>query len=382
MINSPNRVHLSNVVSIPQLGEGLTEVRIVALLKRPGDLVNMDEPIFAVETDKANVEIESPYAGIVGDWLVDEGQFVPIHAPVVHIAPPAAQSKTLETPHETIRIPPRTRALCRSLGLDDEVLQAIPARTNTLQESDVHDYLKSRSDLSCSEISCADMPCREKPRYQDSLLSDRQRAFIRRAAPSPLLSQVPVPATVKRPMPWAYVDRAFKATRSRHPELKITHFQLMAYHVAQTAAAHPKFRSVLIGQECIREFDHINLGIAVALPGDELATALLPQADTLDFAAFVGQLKARTREARRGQDQADAAMQIVLTYLGNSGITDATPTLVAPAVAVLFIGDKYEESGRTLVNLVLTFDHRLINGLGAAKFLQALVHQFEKAATE
>ena len=383
----------STVIVVPQLGEGLTEARIVSLLKRPGDWIKADEALFALETDKANVEIEAPHAGVIGDWLVCEGQTVPIHAPVVHIVPsqaapsqaaplpamePSRSSQHALTPYALTpsaqpgapRIPPRTRALCRSLGLDEHALRAIPARTGTLLETDVLAYLKSRSETSAQE----------KQSYRDGPLSDRQRTFIRRAAPASPLS--PLPASVKRPLPWACVERAFKAAREQRPELKITHFQLMAYHVVQTAASHPKFRSVLIGQECVREFAHVNLGIAVALPGDELATALLPQADTLDFSSFVGAIKTRTREARRGQEQADATMQIVLTCLGNSGITDASPTLVAPAVAVLFVGDKYEESGRALVNLVLTFDHRLINGLGAAKFLQALVRQLEQAGTE
>lgn len=378
----------STVIVVPQLGEGLTEARIVSLLKRPGDWIKADEALFALETDKANVEIEAPHAGVIGDWLVCEGQTVPIHAPVVHIIPSqAVQSQAASLPATepsrssnhaltplaqpgATRIPPRTRALCRSLGLDEHVLQAIPARTGTLLETDVLAYLKSRSETSAQE----------KQSSHDGPLSDRQRTFIRRAAPASPLS--PLPASVKRPLPWACVERAFRSAREQRPELKITHFQLIAYHVVQTAASHPKFRSVLIGQECVREFAHVNLGIAVALPGDELATALLPQADTLDFSSFVGAIKTRTREARRGQEQADATMQIVLTCLGNSGITDASPTLVAPAVAVLFIGDKYEESGRTLVNLVLTFDHRLINGLGAAKFLQALVRELEQAGTE
>ncbi len=388
----------STVIVVPQLGEGLTEARIVSLLKRPGDQVGADEAIFALETDKANVEIEAPHAGVIGDWLVREGQTVPIHAPVVHIiAPQAVPSQAVPSqavpppatdPSRTqhalapsgqpgaARIPPRTRALCRSLGLDEQALRAIPARTGTLLEADVLAHLKSDSDP----------PLQEQQRYQgkqsyhDRPLSDRQRTFIRRAAPASPLA--PLAASVKRPLPWACVERAFKAARKQHPELRITHFQLMAYHVVQTAASHPKFRSVLIGQECVREFAHVNLGIAVALPGDELATALLPQADTLDFSSFAGAIKTRTREARRGQDQADATMQIVLTCLGNSGITDASPTLVAPAVAVLFIGDKYEGSGGTLVNLVLTFDHRLINGLGAARFLQALVRHLERAGAE
>jgi len=59
--------------------------------------------------------------------------------------------------------------------------------------------------------------------------------------------------------------------------------------------------------------------------------------------------------------------------MGAHGILDATPVLVAPAIAALFIGATYEQSGKTLANLGLTFDHRLINGVAGAEFLKTIV---------
>ncbi|MFN3689870.1 MAG: biotin/lipoyl-containing protein, partial [Fimbriimonadales bacterium] len=69
-------------VVVPQLGEGLQEVRVIRFLKQPGDRVERDEHIYEMETDKANVEVESPYAGVIVEWLAKEGDILPIGAPI------------------------------------------------------------------------------------------------------------------------------------------------------------------------------------------------------------------------------------------------------------------------------------------------------------
>ena len=65
-------------VTIPQMGEGLQEARLVRFLKQPGDSINRDEPIFEMETDKATMEIEAPVSGVLVEWLVAEDAIVPI----------------------------------------------------------------------------------------------------------------------------------------------------------------------------------------------------------------------------------------------------------------------------------------------------------------
>ena len=81
MTTVPNRSGLDGQireVRVPQLGEGLQEVRVLAFRKQPGERVRADEILFEMETDKAVVEVESRYAGILQEWLVEEGELVPI----------------------------------------------------------------------------------------------------------------------------------------------------------------------------------------------------------------------------------------------------------------------------------------------------------------
>src|SRR2546423_14514855 len=87
-------------VRIPQIGEGLQEARLVAILKQPGDMVKRDEPIYQMETDKAVMDVESPYEGELIEWLADVDTVLPIGAEVARMkiaeagSPPPAPSRS------------------------------------------------------------------------------------------------------------------------------------------------------------------------------------------------------------------------------------------------------------------------------------------------
>ena len=98
-------------------------------------------------------------------------------------------------------------------------------------------------------------------------------------------------------------------------------------------------------------------------------TAVVRGADRLSLDAFVREARRQMREALRGGDQAGDDTQLFVSHLGREGIHDAVPLLVAPANAILFLGAPRENG---IAKLVLTFDHRVHNGTGAATFLAAL----------
>ncbi|HRK22698.1 MAG TPA: 2-oxo acid dehydrogenase subunit E2, partial [Fimbriimonadaceae bacterium] len=128
------------------------------------------------------------------------------------------------------------------------------------------------------------------------------------------------------------------------------------------------------------------LGIAVALPDDELVLAVVDGADTMTWREFAESARAQIEQARGGQDQAHEAVTVSLTNMQHAKLRDAVPVLVAPSVGVLFLGEVYngldnevvdEIKLRRLVNLTLTFDHRLINGVGAAQFINDVKQNVE-----
>ena len=359
-------------IAIPQMGEGLQEVRIVEFQKKPGDSVKRDELLYTMETDKALMEVESPYEGVLEEWLAAEDDVVPIGAPIARLqTQDAPVSETLpredgaafaeptdspDAAHTGVTIPPRTRALCRELGLSEDEMRRIPAPSGKLMPADVEAYRAQRSPSAAASPETAFV---ERP------LSPQQRTFAYRVKRS---AQVVVPATMRRAMPWDGLKAHVEDLRAQGLPDKATEFQTFAYCVARAAREHPKFRSVFAGEEAVREYAHINLGIAVARDNGDLVTAVVPQADTLDFPAFLHTVQAQIARARDGVDQADAAMQLLLTFLGPYDILDGVPVLVSPAIAILLLGAPHQSEGQTVVNLVLTFDHRLIDGALADQF--------------
>jgi pyruvate/2-oxoglutarate dehydrogenase complex dihydrolipoamide acyltransferase (E2) component len=388
-------------ILVPQMGEGLTDVRILEFHKKPGDRIRRDEILYSMETDKATMEVESPQEGVLVEWLAKEDEVLPIGSPVARFetAAPLQQTETKESlsagnqetrkpekepsQHPTpehlntltpeLIIPPRTRAHCRQLGISEEEMHRIPASTGKLMPADVDAYLAARTTSPTKTQPVAATPVSAD--YTERPMPAQQRTFAYRIKRS---AQVVIPGTVMRPIPWGILRKRVEFLRERDFTFRPTEFQTFAYCVAQAVIPFPKFRSTLIGDDTIREHHHLHLGIAVARSNGELVTAVVPQADTLPFEAFVQMAQERIQTARDGQDQADASTQFHLTYLGAYGIRDAVPVLVAPAIAVLFIGAAYEQNGQSLANVALTFDHRLINGVEAAEFLKAVVQKVEQ----
>src|SRR5499427_1594035 len=121
---------MSRTFALPDLGEGLVEAEIRNVLVREGDLVKEDSPLLEVETDKAQVEIPSPFSGRVEKIHVQPGQTVKVGQPLVSfgdaagaaVSAPAAPRQSAPTPAKTdggpVAATPSTRRLARELGVD------------------------------------------------------------------------------------------------------------------------------------------------------------------------------------------------------------------------------------------------------------------------
>lgn len=370
-----------NTVTVPQLGEGLRTVRLTAILKQPGDSVELDEPLFEVETAKANVLVESSYAGVVVEWYACVGDEVDVYGALATIR--GADTKSVEgdgevTPaHQRGRdstdaqtaepnlVAPRVRAFAKQHGLTDAQLVCIPTQSGKLTESDVLRFIGGDA---TDENKAQE--------FEEFELSSRQQTLNRCALRGEV--HLPLPATLTRILRWPQVATILASVNDRYPSLSASEFQVLAFCAARAAADHSKLRSTLMSEgTVVRRFKHVNLGFAVPLPDDELTTAVVRAADSLDFPEFVRQMKSQMRRARRGEPQVDDTTTLLLTSLAGYGVVDAIPVLVPPAVATLFIGSPYGANADAVANLTLTFDHRLINGVGAARFLQSIEREIE-----
>ena len=163
-------------IRVPQMGEGLREVLILKLVKKAGEFVRRDEVIYVMESDKALVEVESPYEGILKEWLVDEAHAVPVGAPIARIESASATEEDIscaETADEAAAsrcnsawdgarafVPPRTRAYCKSLGIREDEIPLIRSASGTLMPADVDRYRAQKPEASsAAPISSAARPC-------------------------------------------------------------------------------------------------------------------------------------------------------------------------------------------------------------------------------
>lgn len=383
-------------VNIPQIGEGLQEARLVAVLKEPGQSVKRDEPIYQMETDKAVMDVESPYEGTLVEWLAPVDTILPIGGAVArmevadgvqevgaggHGPAPAAEVETSQATNESrgesrnANIPPRTRAYAKEKGISDEQLANIPSATGKLMPSDIDAFLAgSGSGVKSGESRGGT--------YQEAAIPQKQRLLASRLVRG---TQLVVPGTITVAANWEPIEGLRAKAKAAGDDFRPSAFTMFAYAVVQALKAFPAFRSTLVNDETLRTYDHVSLGIAVSLPGDELVLAVVDEADTMDWRTFAAKTREQIEIARSGKDQAHEGVTVSLTNMQSFGLRDAVPVVVPPSMGTLFLGEVYngvaqdtsELTLRRYANLALTFDHRILNGVGAAEFIKAVKHHVE-----
>ncbi|MDG1513627.1 MAG: 2-oxo acid dehydrogenase subunit E2 [Mariniblastus sp.] len=384
-------------VRIPQLGEGLQEALLVEFLKNPGDTIGRDDPIYVMETDKATTDVESPYDGTLVEWTVEPGTVLEIGAeigkmevaegvkemPVGHgpadaetsepVSPAATNAPTSEPVRSTrVMIPPKTRKYLKELNLLDAVDQ-IPCSGKKMMPEDVDAFIASGGGN--AEISSDHYTVEPLPKSQIVLNYRLGRG-----------AKACIPVTVMTDVNWTQVAAARTVARESGGP---TGFAMACWAVVQALKNHPKFRSVMNADgNSLKVFHHVNLGVAVALPGDEMVTAVIRDSDKMSEAEFYQAFANQVSAAKETGDQADESTTVTVSNIGKAGMKIGIPAIVAPAVATLAIGESFAhpvpdgDSFRfqTMVTATLSFDHRIANGVGAANFMsevKSLIEAFE-----
>jgi len=374
-------------VRIPQLGEGLQEALLVEFLKQPGETVARDEPIYVMETDKAVTEVESPYEGKletnsvlpigteVAKMEVAEGvkEMPAGHGPA-ELSAVAESVVSAGTPDykPSTPIPPRTRKYLKEKGLLD-VADEIPAAGAKLMIDDVDRYLAEQGGGASVGAGAEGYEERTLPPSQIALNFRLVRGV---QACVPVTGVIDVDATA-----------IVSARQSLNDAgVKITGFGLICWCMVQTIKKYDRFRSTLSSDgRILRTYPHVHLGIAVARPGDELITAVIRDADTLSREQFYEAYNRQVQLARDGKDQVDESTTFTASNIGKVGLRMGIPVVVPPAVATLAVGAVRSEPVPTdggfefhkQLTMSLTFDHRVINGVGAGQFLNDLREAME-----
>ncbi|MEU4462098.1 2-oxo acid dehydrogenase subunit E2, partial [Nocardia fluminea] len=363
-------------IRVPQMGEGQIEVRVLSLHIAPGASVEKDSLLYEVETDKAQLDLESPVEGVLSRWLVEEGDVIEIGAVVAEVkveisdihstrvVTDTGQGEGVGRPDqgaekgvETARVAPRTRKYALERGLDESGLRQIKSQGKVLLPADIDAYLAA-TPVSRREAGHG---------YADVDLTSRQ-ITLNRSMVEARDSVVATSVTVE--LPSEDLTYATRVLAGENPQVGLlTEFQAFVWLAAKAAGEHGPVRSQLAGRTRLRQMDDVNIGISVAAPGGDLNVAKIESADKLPLVQFWASFLDAAEAANNGVNTVDSSVTLIFSHLGEV-VHDATPLVVPPAVATLFLGGvSGRESGSTR-RMVLAFDHRVFNGQQAADFLR------------
>lgn len=421
---------------LPDLGEGLVEAEIVSVHVREGDVVREDAPLLDVETDKARVEIPSPFGGRVERVHVQPGQSVRVGQVLVTFAevaetagaapraehpvsaasePLARQLAATVTPLRVVEggtargpVPaaPATRRLARELGVDLRTVRAT-GRGGRVTDDDVR--AASMTPPAGARTHGAAAAATEAPRLPKPLpvvgltppplprfeehgpvervaLSHLRRTIAERMTLSAAL--VPHVAQLDRADITeldALIRRNLEAARERGVTLTLTPFLLKA--AAAALKAYPIFNASLdtaAGELILKRYYH--LGVAVATDRGLIVPVLrdVDRQPIVELAAALGALARRTREGRTTLDDLRGGT-FTVTNIGALGGTGALPIINYPEVAILGVARARQEPvvhdgavvPRLLLPITVTFDHRVADGADGARFAADIVRRLE-----
>ncbi|HMF46286.1 MAG TPA: thiamine pyrophosphate-dependent enzyme [Candidatus Udaeobacter sp.] len=330
--------HVQNI-TVPIMGEGIRNAKIVSLLKKPGDQIQLDDELCEVETDKAVYPIQSSFTGVMGEWKTKVGDTV---------------------------------AIGQELGT---ILTTEPAFAEQFEAAAKELSKRETAETAASAAGPGDSGRHARPYNIEPALSP---TITRK------LSRV-IPANLQIDARWNAIHEARQTVKKTDKEQAPSPSIMIAWAVVRAMEKHAAFRRLILEDDQIVQNDNFDLGIAVALEGDRLATAVITTANQKSWQEFASAFNETVAATRGGRVDAMNA-PVVITSLGAFEVKAGAPIVVPPSVGTLFVGTAHREliSNKTknesaeVITLSLTFDHRVVNGAGAAAFANEIKKQIEQ----
>jgi len=374
---------MRTTVVMPQLGESVVEGVINKWLKQVGEWVEKYEPLVEIVTDKVNVELPSPAAGHLVEILAPEGATVLVGAALAVLetaeeVPGEAPVEAPPTPAEGVprRATPRVRRLARELGVD---LELVPGSGpgGRITEEDVRRFAARRE--------AAEAPPAPSLEEEAIPITPIRRTIAQRMVES------------KRTAPHAWVMMEVDASglvrlreslredfRRRHG-VDLTYLPFVIKAVAEALRQYPILNAVW-AEERILIKRRINIGVAVALE-EGLIVPVIRDADQKSIAGLALALHDLIGRAREGKLRLEDVQGATFT-VNNPGAFGSimSMAIINPPQAAILSMDAIVKRPvvvddaiaiRPLMNLCLSFDHRIMDGAVAARFLQAVKERLE-----
>ena len=424
-------------VVMPQMGESIAEGTIVRWIKKVGDAIDKDEPLFEISTDKVDAEIPAPGTGVLLEIRVKEGETVPVNSVVAVIgaagekpaagaarpaapaaAPPAAPVQTHEAAASASRAPELPGVADVPVAAPIQAGAATLADLRRTRSSPLVRKIAATHDIDITQMHGTGISGRVTKKDILAVVESGAKPMAKAAAPIAPMARAPIaPPPAFQPGENVRVEKmgimrkkiaehmvmsvhtsphvysAYEVDFGRIDEIrlkkraeyeaagaKLTYTAFIAKATVDTIRQFPFSNASLDGENIVYKRD-INLGIAVALD-QGLIVPVIRNADErnmLGLCRAIQDLAARARTKQLKPEEVQGGT-FTITNPGIFGAVFGLPIISQPQVAILGVGSIDKRvvvvddmiAVRPMCYLTLGYDHRLIDGADAGRFLQAL----------
>lgn len=396
---------MARIMTLPKIGVNMTEVVVDSWYVKPGDQIKEGDAILLAETDKATQEIFASDSGIVGKLLVQQGDKVQVHDPIMMLLDEGETVSTetvmvrqeAQAPADTeksagkvviakpehakgsIKISPLAKKIAREMGIDVSELKPGKPGKRIVKE----DVLKFAGNGKKAAKSTQSVPLS----ISDSDVFERiPMSPIRKVIASRLsISNLEKPCSALTLTARADALIAMR-DRFKRNDIKVSYNDIFVRIVGRALREHRDINAVLSGEEIVR-LRHINIGVAVDSERG-LVVPVIRDADEKDTRQIAEEFAGLVADIRENRIQADALTggTFTITNLGMFEIEQFVPIINPPECCILAIGtikkqfvpdEKGAPTLATMMQMTLVFDHRIVDGAPAARFLQTVKRYIE-----
>ena len=420
---------MSESVKMPALGESVTEGTVSSWLKAVGDTVEADEPLLEVATDKVDTEVPSPASGVLLEIRVPEDETVEVGTVLAIIgdpseagsapAPaPAPAASSAPAPAATAApaaaapvssgatgsyVTPIVRKLAKDKGVDLSTVTGTGVG-GRIRKQDVEAAAKAAEEARAAAAAAAAPASQEsapaaaaKPEVDTTLRGRTEKmSRLRQVIAERMIESLQASAQLTTVVEVDVTRVAALRARAKNDFLakngtKLTFLPFFVQAATEALKAHPKINASIEGKN-VTYHDVEHVGIAVDTPRG-LLVPVVKNAGDLNIpglAKRINDLAARTRDNKVNPDELSGST-FTITNTGSGGALFDTPIINQPEVAILGLGAiqrqprvvKDADGGeviaiRSVCYLALSYDHRLVDGADAARYLMTVKKRLEE----
>ncbi len=359
-------------IVMPRLSLTMKTGTVGKWYKKEGETVQKGEPIAEVVSEKATYDLEAPSSGVLRKVLAQEGVDVSVNAVIGIITAADEQFSEAEIAFETkdteevesekrVLASPAAKRLAKEHGIDISTVEG-SGPEGRIAEEDVQRIVEQESGTTPKVRQTIKMSGLKKTS------AERLAMSFRTAPHSTLVMEID----------------ASKASEM-HQQLQVSYTTIIVKAAAEALKEHPLLNSTLDG-DTIKVFDEANVGVAIATENG-LVVPVIREADKKPLKEVEAALKELTEKARQAKLTKDdlSGGTFTITNLGMYEIDFFIPIINPPEAAILAIGKITQKPVvvnakieiRPTLTLSLTYDHRIVDGVPAAQFLQRIKQKME-----